>query len=156
MLILMINEWVGPGRKCTPDQRNRLQSVQGVIGMATRLPLAEAIEQLTAHKAWFDGRGLMSVCYTLLGVSEVDDIDDRLIDSMQMALIEGMQTEGKTMKLRPRNELDMIRGKMLVAAATQEELQDFLTYVTTIEGLLEEADCDDYFGTEGWRHRVGL
>jgi len=60
------------------------------------------------------------------------------------------------MELRTEKELDMIRGKMLVAAATQKELHDFLTYVATLEGLLEEADNDDYFGTEGWRHRIGL
>ena len=59
-------------------------------------------------------------------------------------------------KLRPERELDMIRGKMMVAAATKEEMADFLTYVAVIEGLLEEADCEDYFGTEGWRHKVGL
>ena len=45
---------------------------------------------------------------------------------------------------------------MLVAAATQKELQDFLTYVSAIEGLLEDADNDDYFGTEGWRSAIGL
>jgi len=60
------------------------------------------------------------------------------------------------MKLRTESELDMIRGKMLVAAATQKELQDFLTYVSVIEGLLEDADNDDYFGTEGWRFAIGL
>jgi len=60
------------------------------------------------------------------------------------------------MKLRTESELDMIRGKMLVAAATQKELQDFLTYVSAIEGLLEDADNDDYFGTEGWRSAIGL
>lgn len=60
------------------------------------------------------------------------------------------------MKLRPEKELDMIRGKMMVAAATREEMANFLTYVAIIEGLLEETDCDDYFGTEGWRHKIGL
>lgn len=52
-------------------------------------------------------------------------------------------------------ELDMIRGKMLVAAATQEELHDFLRYVSVIEGLVEDASIEDFYGTEGWRHRIG-
>jgi hypothetical protein len=60
------------------------------------------------------------------------------------------------MELRSESELDMIRGKMMVAAATDKEQRDFLTYVASIEGLLEEADNDDYFGSEGWRHRIGL
>lgn len=60
------------------------------------------------------------------------------------------------MKLRTEQELDMIRGKMLCGHATLEEQQDFFTYVSKIEGLLEEADNDDYFGTEGWRHCIGI
>jgi hypothetical protein len=53
-------------------------------------------------------------------------------------------------------ELDTIRGKMMVAAATKEELQDFLTYVTALEGLVEEASEEDFYGTEGWQHRLGM
>lgn len=58
-------------------------------------------------------------------------------------------------ELLPEREIDMIRGKMLVAAATAEELKDFLTYVSFLEGLLEEANCEDFYGTEGWQHRAG-
>lgn len=53
-------------------------------------------------------------------------------------------------------ELNIIRGKMLVAHATPAELQDFLTYVSELEGLLERADLDDVFGSEGWRRRINL
>jgi len=59
------------------------------------------------------------------------------------------------MKVRPENEIDIIRGKMLVNAATQEELHDFLRYITTLESLVEEASQEDFYGTEGWRHRLG-
>jgi len=53
-------------------------------------------------------------------------------------------------------ELNIIRGKMLVNKASQKELRQFLTYVSFLEGLLAEADCADFFGTEGWQHRAGL
>ena len=59
-------------------------------------------------------------------------------------------------ELRNEKELDMIRGKMLVNAATTEELHAFLTYVAVLESLLEEADEDDFYGTEGWRYRIGI
>ena len=59
-------------------------------------------------------------------------------------------------KLRPIRELDMIRGKMTVGAATPAEMRDFLTYVVVLEGLVEEASNEDFFGTEGWQHKVGL
>jgi len=59
-------------------------------------------------------------------------------------------------KLKTEREYDEIRGKMLVNHATAEELCEFLKYVNVLESLLEDADNDDYFGTEGWRHRMGL
>lgn len=53
-------------------------------------------------------------------------------------------------------ELDVIRGKLLVANATVPECHAFLKHVSQLEEMLDEADLDDYFGTEGWRHRLGL
>jgi len=60
-----------------------------------------------------------------------------------------------SMKIRPENELNMIRGKMLVNAASQQELHDFLTYVSFIESLVLEASNEDFYGTEGYEHRIG-
>jgi hypothetical protein len=59
-------------------------------------------------------------------------------------------------KLPSERELNVIRGKMLVNAASQEELHLFLHYVTALEGLVEEASMQDFYGTEGWQHRLGL
>ena len=58
--------------------------------------------------------------------------------------------------LKSEKELDTIRGKMLVAHATQEELHDFLRYVSVLESLLDAEELVDAFGTEGWKHHVGL
>ena len=58
-------------------------------------------------------------------------------------------------KLKSEKELNMIRGKMLVAAATAEELAEFLKYVSAIEELVEEASAEDLYGTNGWRYRMG-
>lgn len=59
-------------------------------------------------------------------------------------------------KLKSEKELDMIRGKMLINKATQEELNEFLKYVSVIESLIDEADLEDFYGTEGWRNKIGL
>ena len=59
-------------------------------------------------------------------------------------------------KLLSEKELNTIRGKMLVAKATAKELQEFLKYVTELESLVEEASMQDFYGTEGWQHRIGL
>jgi len=62
---------------------------------------------------------------------------------------------GEYPELRTERELDMIRGKMLVNAATQDELHDFLRYVSVLESLVEDASMEDFYGTEGWRHHIG-
>jgi hypothetical protein len=58
--------------------------------------------------------------------------------------------------LKKQRELDMIRGKMLVGAASIEELHDFLRYVSALEGLVEEASLGDFYGSEGWQHHLGI
>ena len=58
-------------------------------------------------------------------------------------------------EVKSQREIDMIRGKMLVNAASQEELYDFLKYVSVLEILVEEASIEDFYGTEGWEHRIG-
>lgn len=52
-------------------------------------------------------------------------------------------------------EINEIRGKMSVNAATHQEVRKFLYYVQKLEDLVEEAGCEDFYGTDGWRHRFG-
>lgn len=52
-------------------------------------------------------------------------------------------------------EINIIRGKLLVNAATQDEIFTFIEYVSEIESLVEEASLEDFYGTEGWQHRLG-
>ena len=66
----------------------------------------------------------------------------------------GKVSEYPQMKV-PEREIDMIRGKMLVNAASKEELHTFLFYVTALECLVDEASMEDFYGTEGWRHAIG-
>lgn len=39
---------------------------------------------------------------------------------------------------------------------TEEEAIYISEYIHTLEGLCDATDQDDYFGTEGWRHYVGV
>ena len=57
--------------------------------------------------------------------------------------------------LKSEREINMIRGKMSANVATVEEIGEFLRYVTEIERLVEEASSEDFYGTDGWRHRFG-
>ena len=60
------------------------------------------------------------------------------------------------MELKSMRELDTIRGKMLVGQASQSEVEDFLTYTTSLEGLVDEASMEEFYGTEGWQHKLGI
>ena len=60
------------------------------------------------------------------------------------------------MKLPTQRELNVTTGKLLVNRATQDEINGLLKYIGELENLLDDSDLDDYFGTEGWRHRLGI
>lgn len=50
-------------------------------------------------------------------------------------------------------EINVIRGKSLVGKTSKEDVEVLLAHITAIEHVLdEEADPEDMFGTEGWRH----
>lgn len=52
--------------------------------------------------------------------------------------------------------LNMIRGKNLVAAATRDDVNKLFDHIDALEDFLDDQDEDDVFGTEGWRHLLGL
>lgn len=55
---------------------------------------------------------------------------------------------------RPRllsdKELNVIRGKSIVGAASPEELMQVFGHLDILEEALDQTE--DFFGTEGWRH----
>ena len=53
-------------------------------------------------------------------------------------------------------QINVIRGKMMVGKASQQELLDFLEYVAAIEALVEEASNEDFYGPEGWQYRIDM
>lgn len=59
-------------------------------------------------------------------------------------------------KLLSERELNTIRGKCLVMAATRDELFSVFGHIDELEMKLTELDDDDKFGTEGWRHAFGV
>jgi hypothetical protein len=52
--------------------------------------------------------------------------------------------------------LNTIRGKNLVGAASKEDIFLLFEHLDALEMLLDEGDENDAFGTEGWRHELGL
>lgn len=60
------------------------------------------------------------------------------------------------MKAQKDDFLNMVRGKAMVGHATPDEILAVFGHLDALEDLLDEADGDDAFGTEGWRHRLGI
>lgn len=56
------------------------------------------------------------------------------------------------MKLLSDKELNIIRGKASVGAATVGEILSVFEHLDAMEAKMEEADGDDFFGPDGWRH----
>lgn len=49
----------------------------------------------------------------------------------------------------------MARARIALGKATTADIKIFMDYVDAMEGLLDEGDQMDKFGTEGWLHRIG-
>lgn len=60
------------------------------------------------------------------------------------------------MELLSERELNILRGKSLVNKITGKEALSILNHLAVLEAKMDEADCDDFFGTEGWRHYFGM
>lgn len=56
------------------------------------------------------------------------------------------------MKTFDEKTMNTIRGKNLVCKTTQVDVDFLFETLDNLERWLDEAECDDIFGTEGWRH----
>lgn len=52
--------------------------------------------------------------------------------------------------------VNIIRGKNLVGKADKKDVDKLFKHIDALEAFLDENQQDDQFGTEGWRHAIGL
>ncbi len=52
--------------------------------------------------------------------------------------------------------INTIRGKNLVGKAEKADVDKLIEHIDALEMFLDENEQDDQFGTEGWRHAIGL
>jgi hypothetical protein len=59
---------------------------------------------------------------------------------------------------KPQTEktINIIRGKNLVGKAEPGDVSKLIEHIDALEMFLDENEQDDQFGTEGWRHAIGL
>jgi len=59
-------------------------------------------------------------------------------------------------QLLTESEQNIIRGKNIVGKASKEDIDRLFEYLDALEMLLDEADEEDTYGTEGWRHHLEI
>jgi len=94
MLLIRFTVWFGPSRyrdHSLPDMPPKVTQE----AHATRLGLAEAIRRVRAYEDAFKARyaKVAATEFTLLGVDEIDDLDDETLDLARVRLIESLPTE---------------------------------------------------------------
>lgn len=60
------------------------------------------------------------------------------------------------MAVQTDKTINTIKGKNLVGKATKEDIEKLFEHLDALEMFLDENEQDDQFGTEGWRHAIGL
>lgn len=59
-------------------------------------------------------------------------------------------------KAQTDKTMNIIRGKNLGGHATRADVLKLFEHIDALEMLLDDGDQNDAFGTEGWRHRLGI
>lgn len=53
------------------------------------------------------------------------------------------------------SEFDRFIGYLEAYMADDDRVEKFIECIGEMQSMLDDADQDDYFGSEGWRHRIG-
>jgi hypothetical protein len=60
------------------------------------------------------------------------------------------------MTIQNESTINIIRGKNIVGKADKDDVDLLFEHIDALEEFLDEYDYNDWFGTEGWRHTIGL
>ena len=59
-------------------------------------------------------------------------------------------------KAQSDKTINTIRGKNLVGKVDKVDVDKLIEHIDALEIFLDDNEQDDQFGTEGWRHAIGL
>jgi len=95
MLLITVKEWIGPQKHLAESVRQKLpETEEQIIGFCTRMKINDALKHLHEYQEAFRERErFICVEFSVIAISEVDDIDDGLINGLGMRLIEDYQLE---------------------------------------------------------------
>lgn len=89
MLLLTVNEWIGPSIKARDEQGKTGTNLERVVGFVTNFPLAEAIDVLREYEEVYQKKyEWTAVNYRLLSVSTIEDLSADSISKARINCIE--------------------------------------------------------------------
>lgn len=91
MLLLTMNEWLGPGRKMPPDESVMTSVQERRFAFATALSLETAIDRIMRYQAAYNERYHLAVNFRLLQVSEIAPLTRTQLAGVQVELVEDLK-----------------------------------------------------------------
>ena len=89
MLLLTVNEWIGPSIKARDEQGKTGTNLERVVGFVTNLSLSQAIDILHEYEEVYRERYVWTaVNYRLLSVSAIEDLPADSISKARINCIE--------------------------------------------------------------------
>lgn len=93
MKMLTVIQWLGPGRKMSPNEAAKCISSEKMMGMVTNLGLTEAIKRLNKYEQAFNDKNVLAVNFRLIFVADIDPLTDHYIEMSGMDLIENFEVD---------------------------------------------------------------
>jgi len=96
MILITVKEWIGPQKHLAESLRQKLpEPDEQIIGFCTRMKINDALKHLHEYQEAFRERERF-ICaeFSVIAISEVDDIDDHLLPKLGMLLIEDLEPMG--------------------------------------------------------------
>lgn len=87
MVLLTVNEWLGPGRRMSPSEKENRSVTERSVCFASRQSLSEAITHLHAYEEAYNAVYPLAVNFTVLTATLVANLDD---DVLEKARIENL------------------------------------------------------------------
>lgn len=79
MLLITTHEWLGPGRRMTPEERERTTIQESQTAFATRRPLWEALKLIKGYSDAYKERYRLAVEFRLISVATIEDLPDHVL-----------------------------------------------------------------------------
>ncbi len=90
MLLLTVQEWIGPGRDMVEDRHLWPEKIS-TKAFATRLELERAINVLADYEDRYNRANRLAVNFTLIGIQTIEDISDGALECVRVELVENLE-----------------------------------------------------------------